>query len=67
MKTWQYNLLIAPIALCVRAPIMLTLNGLITLGEWAESASHYLAWRIPGFRSRPPARPKDTQKTTGAR
>lgn len=48
MKRWQYNLLILPIALFVRAPILLTLHALIRLGEWAEEMEHRVE-HIPGL------------------
>ena len=38
-----------PIALFVRAPILLTLHALIRLGEWAEEMEHR-AGNIPGLR-----------------
>ena len=57
MKRWQYNLLILPIALFVRAPILLTLHALIRLGEWAEEMEHR-AGNIPGLRPAIPPCPK---------
>ena len=57
MKRWQYNLLILPIALFVRAPILLTLHALIRLGEWAEEMEHR-AGNIPGLRPAIPPRPE---------
>ena len=57
MKRWQYNCLIWPVALFIRAPIMCTLHALIRLGEWAEEMEHR-AGNIPGLRPAIPPRPE---------
>ena len=49
MKRWHYNLLILPIALFIRAPILLTLQTIARIGYWAEEMEHR-AEHIPGLR-----------------
>lgn len=57
MKRWQYNCLIWPVALFIRAPILLTLQTIARIGNWAEEMEHR-AENIPGLRPAIPPRPE---------
>lgn len=51
MTRATYNILIAPIVIFIRVPILLPFWLLMHIGRHAEAAGDYLSARIPGFRS----------------
>lgn len=49
--TLKHNLMVAPIVLFVRVPLMLPLLALTIVGEMAERAGDWLSDRLPAFKS----------------
>lgn len=45
-----YNVLVTPIVIFVRAPLIIVLGLLVDLGGYAESASHWIADHVYGWR-----------------
>lgn len=49
MKTWQRNVLVAPITILIRAPLIGICIVLIRVGEYAEKFAFWVQDHLPGF------------------
>lgn len=52
MKLWKYNVLVAPVVILIRIPLLVPLWLLIRIGEYSEYAWQWIDASVPGFKRR---------------